>query len=182
MALRELVRAGARYNWTNRRIHPTQCVLDRVLVLPTWEAAFPFAHSRRSPGWVPIIPMMCIGEGTPIHQSRFFFQTWWFGVPGFGDLLGEKLRCYISDCGPHRCSVELCQCVSRNSRQFLKGRGANLGREKRNFRANLLRQVEDLDRVADANGLDEEGWALHSSRGPACGAGPGRGGVLAAEE
>jgi hypothetical protein len=105
--------------------------------------------------------MMCIGEGTPIHQSRFFFQTWWFGVPEIGELLGEKLRCYISDCGPHRCSVELWQCVSRNSRQFLKGRGANLGRDKRNFRANLLHQVEDLDRVADANVLGEEGWALH---------------------
>ncbi|XP_071680508.1 uncharacterized protein [Lolium perenne] len=50
--------------------------------------------------------------------------------------------------------------VSRNSRQFLKGWGANLGKEKRDFRTNLLRQVEDLDRVADANGLDEEGWGL----------------------
>ncbi|KAK1604354.1 hypothetical protein QYE76_028027 [Lolium multiflorum] len=100
------------------------------------------------------------GEGTPIRQSRFFFQTWWFGVPGFGDLLGEKLRCYISDRGPHWFSVELWQYVSRNSRQFLKRWGANLGREKRDYRANLLRQVEDLDRVADSNGLDEEGWDL----------------------
>jgi hypothetical protein len=35
-----------------------------------------------------------------------------------------------------------------------------LGKEKRDFRTNLLRQVEDLDRVADTNGLDEEGWGL----------------------
>jgi hypothetical protein len=34
-----------------------------------------------------------------------------------------------------------------------------LGREKRD-RASLLCQVEDLDRVADSNGLDEEGCAL----------------------
>jgi mannosylglycoprotein endo-beta-mannosidase len=44
--------------------------------------------------------------------------------------------------------------------KFLKGWGANLGKEKRDFRTNLLRQVEELDRVADANGLDEEGWGL----------------------
>jgi hypothetical protein len=100
------------------------------------------------------------GEDAPICQSRFFFQTWWLGVPGFGDLLRKKIRGFIFDHGPHRCSVEAWQYVSRNSRQFLKGWGANLGKEKRDFRTNLLRQVEELDRVADANGLDEEGWGL----------------------
>jgi mannosylglycoprotein endo-beta-mannosidase len=72
----------------------------------------------------------------------------------------EKIRCFIFDHGPHRCSVETWQYVSRNSRQFLKGWGANLGKEKRDFRTNLLRQVEELDRVADANGLDGEEWGL----------------------
>jgi hypothetical protein len=71
-----------------------------------------------------------------------------------------KLQSFITKLGPHRCYIEHWQCVARNSRQFLKGWGANLGREKRDFCANLLLQVEDLDRVADLSGLDEEGWAL----------------------
>jgi hypothetical protein len=38
--------------------------------------------------------------------------------------------------------------------------GANLGKEKRDFHADLLCQVAELDSVADSSGLDEEGWAL----------------------
>jgi hypothetical protein len=50
--------------------------------------------------------------------------------------------------------------VARNLWQFLKGWGANLGKEKRLFKENLLNQVEELDRQADGTGLDKEGWAL----------------------
>ncbi|XP_071680408.1 uncharacterized protein [Lolium perenne] len=162
MALREVERAGARYTWTNKRLRPTQCVLDRVLVSPIWEAAFPLCSlttiTRVGSDHSPLL--LSSGEDAPICQSRFFFQTWWLGVPGFGDLMREKIRGFIFDHGPHRCSVETWQYVSRNSRQFLKGWGANLGKEKRDFRTNLLRQLEELDRMADANGLDEEGWGL----------------------
>jgi hypothetical protein len=50
--------------------------------------------------------------------------------------------------------------VAHNSRQFLKGWGANLGKEKRDLKEDLLRQVAELDVAADAAGLDEDGWAL----------------------
>jgi hypothetical protein len=42
----------------------------------------------------------------------------------------------------------------------LKGWGANHGKEKRDYKSNLLAQVAALDRTADSTGLDEEGWAL----------------------
>jgi hypothetical protein len=45
-------------------------------------------------------------------------------------------------------------------RQFLKGWGANLGKEKRAFRESLMLQVGNLDILADSTGLDKEGWAL----------------------
>jgi mannosylglycoprotein endo-beta-mannosidase len=35
-----------------------------------------------------------------------------------------------------------------------------LGKERRVFRADLLAQIDGLDRQADFDGLDEEGWAL----------------------
>ncbi|KAK1615152.1 hypothetical protein QYE76_020669 [Lolium multiflorum] len=50
--------------------------------------------------------------------------------------------------------------IRRNVRQFLKGWGANLGKERKVFRADLLTQIEGLDRRADSDVLDEEGWAL----------------------
>jgi hypothetical protein len=81
-------------------------------------------------------------------------------VPGFFELMRDKLNHFILDLGPHRCSVELWQCTSHHSRQFLKGWGANLGKERRDHKAGLLEQVANLDRQADGPGLDEEGWAL----------------------
>jgi hypothetical protein len=40
---------------------------------------------------------------------------------------------------------------------LLKVWGASLGKEKHEFKANLLANVEELDRVVDSMGLDEEG-------------------------
>ncbi|XP_071685098.1 uncharacterized protein [Lolium perenne] len=100
------------------------------------------------------------GEGLQSRPSRFLFQTWWLQVNGFGELFKGKLASFLTDFGPHRGSIEVWQYVARHSRQFLKGWGANLGKEKRVHRENLLSQVENIDREVDAAGLDEEGWAL----------------------
>jgi hypothetical protein len=100
------------------------------------------------------------GEEAPRRQPRFFFQTWWFGVRGFQELMTGKLGSYLESRGLDRCSIDVWQRVARNSRQFLKGWGANLGKEKRLFKESLLAQVADLDRRADSSGLDEDDWAL----------------------
>jgi hypothetical protein len=57
-------------------------------------------------------------------------------------------------------SIEVWEHTTRHTRQFLKGRGANLGKEKRSYPANLVARVEELDQLADSSGLDEEGWAF----------------------
>jgi hypothetical protein len=100
------------------------------------------------------------GEKGLKRSPRFFFQTWWFGVPGFGELVRCRLASAISAAGTQRSSVDLWQHIARGLRQFLKGWGANLGRERRVFREDLVKRIQGLDEMADANGLDEEGWAL----------------------
>jgi hypothetical protein len=62
--------------------------------------------------------------------------------------------------GPHRCSIDLWQCIARCLRQHLRGWGANLGKLRREARDILLSQVKELDELADSSGLDEEGWAI----------------------
>jgi exonuclease III len=162
MSLREINRAGARFTWTNRQLCPIRCVLDRVFVSPAWEAAFPFcsvtAITRIGSDHNPLL--LDSGEVTVRRPPRFFFQTWWFRVAGFGELISGKLHRYLHELGPHWDSIDGWQCIARNLRQFLKGWGANLGKERRVFRADLLAQIDGLDRQADADGLDEEGWAL----------------------
>jgi hypothetical protein len=92
--------------------------------------------------------------------SRFFFQSWWLRVAGFEQMIKGKLISCIQERGPHRCSIDLWQCIARCLRQHLRGWGANLGKQKREARDNLLAQSKELDTLADSSGLDEEGWAL----------------------
>jgi hypothetical protein len=80
-------------------------------------------------------------------------QTWWFEVPGFGELVSEKLGSFIQHMGPRHGSIEAWHCVAQHTHQFLKGSGANLGKEKWDNQASLLARVVELDLV----GLDEEG-------------------------
>jgi hypothetical protein len=61
---------------------------------------------------------------------------------------------FFDELGPHRGSIDLWQYVARNSCQFVKGWGANLDKEKRVFKENLLARIAAS---AEANGLDEEG-------------------------
>jgi hypothetical protein len=162
MALREIIRAGARFTWTNRQLNPIWCVLDRVFVFTAWEARCPLcsvtAVTRTGSDHNPLF--LNSGEETRCLPPRFFFQTWWFNVNGFGELVKSKLEHFLLDLGPHRDCIDLWQCVARNLRQFLKGWGANLGKEKRLFKENLLSHVKELDRQANEAGLDGEGWAL----------------------
>ncbi|KAK1660778.1 hypothetical protein QYE76_048937 [Lolium multiflorum] len=60
----------------------------------------------------------------------------------------------------HRLAAEKNLENGKDKAKFLKGWGANLGKEKRDFRAELLRRVGELDSIADSTGLDDEGWAL----------------------
>jgi hypothetical protein len=41
LQLREVVRTGTRFTWTNKQLNPIRSVLDRVLISPQWETTFP---------------------------------------------------------------------------------------------------------------------------------------------
>jgi hypothetical protein len=75
LQLREVVRSGARYTWSNKQRNPVRCVLDRVLVSPIWEMSFPLmsllAESSIGPDHSPLL--FSTGEETPPRSNRFFF-------------------------------------------------------------------------------------------------------------
>ena len=56
--------------------------------------------------------------------------------------------------------IDLWNQLSAGLRQYLKGWGANLGRDKRVQKTELLSKIQALDTVADSSGLDEEEWSL----------------------
>jgi hypothetical protein len=100
------------------------------------------------------------GGVLPKKQPRFFFESSWFEIPGFKEMvinrwLDHALR--ITRC---RGSIDWWHSQSNDIRQLLKGWGASLGTHARVTKANLLAKIQELDAAADGVGLDEDGWAL----------------------
>jgi hypothetical protein len=75
-------------------------------------------------------------------------------------MVRENILRVVDVLGPHRCSIDLWQCIFRGPKQFLKGWGANLEKDKRSVREDLLKQVANMNGIADSAGLDKEGWTL----------------------
>jgi exonuclease III len=160
MALREVARSGARFTWSNRQRSPVRCVLDRALVAPEWETQFPCLSLRASTclgsDHTPLV--LDTGSSTPRRSSRFFFETNWFDIPCFVELVSARWLDHAA--GIHRCRgpIDWWHRQSTKLRQFLKGWGANLGKEARVAKASLLARIQELDIKADSDGLDEDGW------------------------
>jgi hypothetical protein len=119
MALREVARSGAHFTWSNRQRSPVRCVLDRVLVSPEWETQYPLLSLRASTSLgsyhTPLV--LDTGSVAPSRSSRFFFETSWFDIPGFKEMVAARWLDHaggIQRCrGPidwwHRQSTELRQ-------------------------------------------------------------------------
>ncbi|KAK1607529.1 hypothetical protein QYE76_031202 [Lolium multiflorum] len=162
LALREIRRTGARYTWTNRQLSPVRCILDRVLVSPKWEGLFPLSSlvagtiigSDHSP------LVLSSGEESGKRSSRFFFQKGWLEKPDFHALVAHRWQELAREAAWCQDPIETWHRIAAGLRQFLRGWGANLGKEERDLKADILAQIRDLDGIADRAGLDDEGWAL----------------------
>jgi hypothetical protein len=117
MAHREVACIGARFTWSNRRRSPIRCVLDRALVALEWESQFPCLSLRASTSLgsdhTPLV--FDTGSVVPRRPSWFFFETSWFDIPGFKEMVAARWLNHaagIQRCrGPidwwHRQSTEL---------------------------------------------------------------------------
>jgi hypothetical protein len=93
-------------------------------------------------------------------HPRFFFETSWFEIPGFKELVVNRWLDHAQLVTHCRGSIDWWHSQSSDIRQFLKGWGANLGKHARVTKANLFARIQELDVAADGIGLDEDGWAL----------------------
>jgi hypothetical protein len=137
-------------------------VLDRVFISPAWETRFPLvslaAETRIGSDHTPLI--LNSGELLLRRSPCFFFETSWLAVPGFKDMVKDLWdRLNISP-GRRRDAIDGWYIQSLGLRQYLKGWGANKGKQARELKAQILSQIKDLDAKADLSGLDEEDWAF----------------------
>ncbi|XP_071683729.1 uncharacterized protein [Lolium perenne] len=161
-ALLEVARTGAAYTWTNKQTNPVRSLLDRAFVSPEWELRFPLARltaeTRIGSDHTPLI--LDSGENASRRMARFAFENSWLVVPGFV----EKVKLWwaellASNTNP-RDPIDVWHGQASGLRQALKGWSANLGKDRRVIKAEVLAHIQSLDRIADEQGLDEGGWAL----------------------
>jgi hypothetical protein len=154
MALREFIRTGVRFKWTNKQLNPVRSVLDRVFVSPEWEAQFPAAvlraETRIESDHTPLL--LDFGEGSLVRSPRFFFETSWFALPNFADLVNHSWESIFPPMGGWRDTIDQWSSQSVDLRRFLRGWGANLGKQSKEAKARLLSHIQELDREADSAG------------------------------
>jgi hypothetical protein len=100
------------------------------------------------------------GGVLPKKQPRFFFESSWFEIPGFKEMVIDRWLDHALRISRCRGSIDWWHAQSNDIRQLLKGWGANLGKHTRVTKASLLAKIQELDVAADGVGLDEDGWAL----------------------
>ena len=99
-------------------------------------------------------------DALPPKSNRFFFETGWLEVTGFKDLLFQVWSTLFDHRSGCRDPIDIWNFLSAGARRHLTAWGANQGRDTRVRKAQLLSQIQELDRRADSSGLQENEWAL----------------------
>uniref|UniRef100_A0A453R3X6 Reverse transcriptase domain-containing protein n=1 Tax=Aegilops tauschii subsp. strangulata TaxID=200361 RepID=A0A453R3X6_AEGTS len=97
-------------------------------------------------------------ERPPPTAPRFCFETFWLKQNGFAEAVrGRWLEAHLAS---HRSisAVDDWHFCAKRSRQFMKGWGANLGRDLHLRKKALLDSIQALDLRADTVGLSPDEW------------------------
>ena len=94
----------------------------------------------------------------PRPPPRFRFENFWLRQPGFVEAV--QTHWVSARAEPHRQMSILDEWhhLSQRSRQFMKGWGANLGRDLRERKKALLTAIQALDLRADTVSLSPDEW------------------------
>ncbi|XP_071683742.1 uncharacterized protein [Lolium perenne] len=159
--LREIPRTGARYTWTNKRLNPVRCVLDRVFIAPELDTHFPLcslvAETSLGSDHTPLI--LDTGQDIQCFSNRFFFESRWMELPNFLDMFAA-IWGELAAMARGRDVLDWWSFMSGGVRRKLKGWNANRKVEANVAKLALLQQIKGLDEKADSVGLDGEEWAF----------------------
>lgn len=102
--------------------------------------------------------LLSSGDAVVRPPPRFHFETFWLRQAGFAEAVANKW--YEAMDSPHRAMsvLDTWHHCTKLSRQFMRGWEANLGRDLRLHKAELVEAIKALDGRADQNGLDPDEW------------------------
>lgn len=135
-------------------------MLDRVFMSLEWELRSPLASlraiTRIGSDHVPLL--LSTMDDRPRPPPRFRFENFWLTRPCFVAVVHERWS--VARTKPHHVmsAVDTWHICAKRSRQFMKGWGANIGRDLRERKASLLVDIQVLDLRADSSGLALDQW------------------------
>jgi hypothetical protein len=153
--VKELIRKGGRFTWTNKQNNPIISVLDRVLICPRWDQFYRRASceslTRVGSDHCPLI--VNTDDQRFKQQHQFRFEMSWLTQAGFRDLVlatwPERRHRNIQDHWKE---------LKAATRKFCKGWGANVNSQKKRDKINLLEKLKTMDKLEDEQGLNSDQW------------------------
>jgi hypothetical protein len=153
--LKELIRKGGKFTWTNKQANPVMSILDRVSMSPRWDVTCKWASceslTRVGSDHCPIL--VNTDDQRFQQQHCFRFETTW--------LLQDRFRQVVLKYWPERGEKRIqdhWRDVRVATRKFCKGWGANINSHMRREKKDLLAKLYIIYREADLSVLDEMRW------------------------
>lgn len=142
--LREIMRSGPRFTWTNKQEEPIMSNLDRVLDSIDWEQQFRFLQTLTRLG-SDHCPLILDDVASMKRQMRIFrFEKQWNKREGFKDLIEDKWGVGSQKVPATAYSVRKWHTITSSLRQFLKGWGGNIKGENKRLKEDILYQIREI--------------------------------------
>ncbi|OQU88913.1 hypothetical protein SORBI_3002G120601, partial [Sorghum bicolor] len=154
--IREMLRKGGKFTWTNKQEQPIMSTLDRVFIRYDWEFAYPWAtcevltrigsdHN----------PLLVTTEDTRVnHPYIFRFEMAWFTDAEFQEKLVNRW--------PNRESEDIqdyWKRVKKHIRTFCKGWGNNVRGQLRKDKRALMEEIKLFETRAEDEFLNATQWS-----------------------
>jgi exonuclease III len=158
--LREVVRAGPKYTWSNKWVNPIMVNLDRFFISRDWENRFPlcmaWSLTRVGSDHSPII--LDSGEQGAPRPRYFYFEKQWLLEPDFGELVNTKWQESKTRRPENSYSLDNWHGSLCYLRQALKGWNLRKIGEHKKVKIEPLQRLEIIDAQAEERDLSAEQW------------------------
>lgn len=162
--IKEMLRKGSKFTWTNKQEQPVMCTLDRVFTSYDWDFHFPWATcealTRVGSDHNPIL--VNTEDARVSHPYVFRFEMAWFFQDEFQEKLLGRWLDRRNDGGQ-----DYWKRVKTHIRTFCKGWGNNVRGQLRRDKLFLMDELRKIDAKAENDTLDIAQWRDRYAKGRA---------------
>jgi hypothetical protein len=162
--IKEILRKGNKFTWTNKQDQPIMSTLDRVFTSHDWDFLYPWATCE-------VLPrvgsdhnyLLVTTEDTRVsHPYMFRFEMAWFTQEEFQDKLIARWPNKGNDD-----VQDFWKRIKKHIRTFGKGWGNNVRGQLRRDKQSLMEELKRIDAKAETETLNSAQWRdRYEKKGP----------------